>query len=80
MIWVLIIMLAIGFIGAIVVSIKALRQGEESDLKCERCGYIDEEANICGTCKRTICDACMADFIANECLDCSKDYVNDEDE
>ena len=53
---------------------------EEEECKCERCGYVDEEANICGTCERTICDGCMADFISGECLDCSNEDYLDEDE
>lgn len=46
---------------------------ERSETECERCGYEDEEANICDTCGRTICDLCMADFVTGNCLDCEQD-------
>lgn len=56
------------------------RKDEDTeDCKCDRCGYMDEEANVCGDCLRTICDGCMCDFIANQCIDCCSD-IEDEDE
>lgn len=50
---------------------------KDNENKCARCGDIDEEANVCGDCHRTICDLCMSDFISNQCLDCT---INDEEE